>query len=350
MSDYYDVLGVSKSSDKAEIKKAFRDKAKKYHPDKGGDEAKFKEINEAYETLGDDQKRAQYDQFGSAGGNFGGGGGGAGGFQGGFNASGFGGVDDIFSSFFGGGGGGRSQSRTANTKGSDLEVSIELTFEESINGTEKHFAAAHFVSCKKCDEKGGEGKKSCETCQGTGGVAQKFQTPFGVVQQQTTCPTCKGGGTSFEKTCSSCHGEGRSEKRDKIEVEIPAGIDQGQTLRFKGKGDAGIRGGTAGDLYVHIQIRSSRVFHRQGLDLVSEIEVPIIDAILGTVVEAETFWGKVDLTIPENTREYQMLRAKDKGVRKDGQQGDHLFKVKYVMPKKISSKLRKDLEEARKHV
>lgn len=352
--NYYDILGVDKSASKADIKKAFRAKAKEHHPDKGGDEAKFKKVNEAYEVLGDDQKKTQYDQFGSAGGNFGGmGGAGAQGFSGGgFSASDFGGFEDIFSSFFGGGGaaaGGRGRSQSASQKGADLEVTIELNFDESINGTTKHFHANRYQACDKCDAKGGEGEKNCATCGGTGGVTQKFQTPFGVVQQQTTCPDCKGVGTSFEKICSHCHGEGRVEKREKMEIEVPEGVESGQTLRFRGKGDAGSRGGSAGDLYAHIRVKSSRKFHRQGLDLVSEVEVPVLDAILGTTIEAETFWGKVDLVVPENTREYQMLRAKGKGVKRDGQQGDHLFKVKYIMPKKISSKLREKLEEARKH-
>ena len=354
MSDnYYDVLGVSKSADKADIKKAFRSKAKEHHPDKGGDEAKFKEINEAYETLGDEQKRSHYDQFGSAGGNPGGmGGGGGQGFGGGFSSADFGGgFEDIFSSFFNGGSGGQSRGgRSQAQKGADLEVTVELSFEESVNGSIKHFNATRYVSCDTCDAKGGEGKKTCGTCGGSGGITQKFQTPFGVVQQQATCPDCQGAGTSFETTCSNCNGQGRAEKREKLEIDIPAGVESGQTLRFSGKGDAGGRGGVDGDLYAHIRVKNSRKFHRQGLDLTSEVEIPILDAILGTTVEAETFWGKVDLTVPENTREYQILRAKDKGVRRDGQQGDHLFKVKYIMPKKVSSKLRKALEEAQKAV
>ena len=354
--DYYDLLGVSKNASEAEIKKAYRSKAKKHHPDKGGDEATFKKINEAYETLGNTQKKAQYDQFGSAGAGFGGGGGGgfggAGGFSsGGFSASDFGGFEDVFSSFFGGSAGGsQSRKKSAAEKGSDLEIRIELSFDEAVTGTTKHFNANKYSSCTNCNSKGGEGHETCSTCSGSGNVAKKFQTPFGVIQQQSPCDACQGSGSGFKNACKNCKGEGRKEGKEKVEVEIPAGIERGQTLRFRGKGDAGRRSGPAGDLYVHIEIKSSRKFTRKGLDIMSDVEIPILDAILGTTIKAETFWGKIDLQIPEKTREYQMIKAEGKGIKQDGRVGDHLFKVTYVMPKKISGKLRDKLEDAQKEV
>ncbi|MCF7831111.1 molecular chaperone DnaJ [Candidatus Gracilibacteria bacterium] len=349
--DLYKVLGVSKDASESDIKKAYRNLAKKHHPDKGGEEAKFKKINEAYETLSDKNKRAQYDQFGTTSSN-----GGAGGFSGfgggqgfsGFSTGDFGGFEDIFSNFFGGGG--RTKSRTSESRGADLEVEVVLTFAEAVRGTKKTFASRNYENCSSCNGKGGEGKKTCFTCHGTGSVSQKFQTPFGVVAQQTTCPTCNGEGSSFDKVCSKCSGEGRVEDKRKIEIEIPAGVEDGTTLRLSGKGEVGRRGGTRGDLYVHVRVEASNKFERRGLDLVSILKIPVFDAISGGTFEVETFWGKVNLHVPEGTKDGQLLRVKGKGIKSQGRAGDHLVRVQHEMPKKISAKLKEILGMAKKEM
>ncbi len=353
-SDYYDVLGVKKGATKADIKKAFRAKAKKHHPDKGGDEAKFKKINEAYETLADDSKRSQYDQFGKAGSN-GGFGSGSGGFSGsgssqGFNASDFGGFEDIFSSFFGGGGHSGAKTKSGKTRGSDLEVDLEIDFDDAMRGVAKTFSSRNFEPCEECKSAGGSGKKKCDTCQGRGTVSQQFQTPFGVVNQNATCPKCQGAGESFEKICKKCNGTGRVEKSVKIEIKIPAGINNGDTLRVPAKGEAGQRGGTRGDFYVHIRVRSSQKFTRRGFDLLSVLEISPFDALTGATFEVETFWKKEKLKVPESTRDGQMFRIAGKGVKKGSQTGDHLVQVKYKMPSKISKKLKELLEMAKKEL
>ena len=353
--DYYKILGVDRKATKSEIKKAFRDMAKKYHPDKGGDEKKFKEINQAYEVLSDDKKRAQYEQFGTTGSGFGSGGNtsGFGGFD--FNnfASGFtssgsgGGFEDIFSSFFGGGGTNR-RSTSTKTRGADLEVDVELDFDEAVKGVRKTFVSKNYEPCQACGSQGGEGLKTCDQCQGTGTIAQRFQTPFGTVTQNTICPKCKGEGKNFEKVCKKCHGEGRVEQRTKIEVNIPSGVDNEETLRVSGKGEAGRKGGSRGDLYIHIHVRPSNKFHRRGLDLISELNLSVFDALLGGTFQVETFWGRVDLKIPENTKNGQKYLIRGKGGVKGTRLGDHIVKVKYEMPKRISKKLRELLEEAKK--
>ncbi len=349
----YETLGVSKSASKDEIKKAFRTKAKKHHPDKGGDAEAFKKINEAYETLSDDRKKAQYDQFGSMGGSAGGGAGGFGGFQGGnvdFDFGGMGGAggfEDVFSSFFGGVNN-RTQQRNTPQRGSDLEVDVTLDFDEAVKGISKTFPARRYESCHKCDTKGGEGQKTCSTCSGSGTMAQKFQTPFGVVQQQTTCGTCHGTGKTFETLCTGCKGDGRVENKSNIEVKIPAGLEDNTTLRMRGKGDAGKNGAGSGDLYIHIRVTPSKTFRRSGLNLESDLEVSIFDAILGTEVEVKTFWGKETITVPEKTEDGSIIKIVNQGIKRDGQSGDHLVKIKHVMPSKLSSKMRDLLEKVKK--
>lgn len=286
--NYYETLGIKKDASKAEIKKAFRDAAKKHHPDKGGDAEKFKQINEAYETLSDDRKKAQYDQFGSAGQNFGGGGaGGFGGFDfGGFQGGGahhvnFEDISDIFGSFFGSGFGNAQNFRNRPRKGSDLEVDLQLTFEESMNG-----------------------------------VTKKFKSQY-------------------------------SENKN-IEVKIPAGIGHRDTMRMRGRGEPGHNGGPAGDLYVHIHVKPSKKFERRGVDLISILEISVFEALLGGQYDIETFWGKMELTVPELTKDNQILRITGKGVKKGDHQGDHLVQVQYKMPKKVSKKLKELLEKAQK--
>ncbi|MCF7846660.1 MAG: DnaJ domain-containing protein [Candidatus Gracilibacteria bacterium] len=338
----YDILGVSKSASKEEIKKAYRAAAKKHHPDKGGDAETFKKIREAYSVLSDEDKRAQYDQFGSAEGPRGGMNGFSGfGGGGGFSASGagfdFDNVEDIFSSFFGGGTQFRSARKTSN-RGGDLEVEVELDFGEALRGTEKTFTSKHLVSCEKCDGKGGKDAKKCSVCQGTGQVSQKMSTPFGMVQQRTVCSECGGSGSTFAEKCAVCQGEGRVEKSRKITVKIPEGVQSGETLRVRGEGEAGRREGAAGDLFVHIRVKPSKQFERRGLDLISELSLSLKDALLGGKFPVETFWGKGEITVPELTRDGTRLRLIGKGVRRGGQKGDHFVIVRYDFPKKLSAK------------
>lgn len=352
--DYYKALGVARDADAATIKKAFREKARQHHPDKGGDEKEFRKINEAYEVLSDKQKRAQYDQFGSVGGHFGG----AGGFNdfsgfGGFSAGDASGFEDIFSSFFGGGGfGGAAQGQSAkrSRRGADLEVDLELTFEEAIKGVEKTFTSRHNAPCQTCDGKGGEGKKTCDTCGGRGFVSQQMRTPFGVVSQRTVCPACDGEGETFETPCKTCHGEGRTQQKIKITANIPAGVDDGETLRISGQGEAGRRGGAAGDFYVHIHVAPSDSFVRRGLDIQSILELNVFEALLGGTKDVKTIHGKVELTYPEGTKDGQILRLRGKGVERNGRSGDHLVRIEYIMPKKITPKLKELLEQAQKEV
>ncbi len=343
--DYYKILGVSPSASKAEIKKAFREQAKSHHPDKGGDEKQFKKINTAYETLSNEQKRAHYDQFGSdaPAGNSG---------ASGFSSQGFGNinVNDIFSDFFGNNQQSQSSKRNTRTTGSDLEVNISISFSESINGVKKEFPARRYEKCKKCKGAGGSGQKSCHTCKGQGAISQKYQTPFGVISQNTTCPTCKGERHSFSETCNDCRGQGRIETKTSLDINIPEGVEDGVTLKIREKGDAGLKGGDYGDLYVNITVEASPEFKRHGRDLVSTLKIPILDAILGGKFDIKTFWDTVTLTIPENTKESQLFRISKKGVRQGGLQGDHIVKIEYEMPKKISTKLRTKLEEAKKLV
>ena len=346
--NYYEVLGVKKGASAAEIKKAFREKAKTHHPDKGGDEKAFKKINEAYEVLGDEKKRQNYDQFGSAAGaNFGGGGFGGGqnsGFSQNFSSADFGNFEDIFSSFFGGSSRGRGRSQ--KSAGADLEVEIELSFDDAIRGVEKTFRSENLETCDECDGAGGTGVKKCETCGGTGQVGQKFQTPFGVVQQSSACGKCGGSGETLENECRKCSGEGRRKKRSEIKVQIPAGVENEQTLRVPGKGEAGRRGGRAGDLFVNISVASSDKFTRRGLDLISVLPISPFAAMLGGKFEVETFWGVVELEVPECTSDGQRFRVAGKGVVRGGQKGDHLVQIQYQMPKKISGKMREFLEKA----
>lgn len=350
--DPYKTLGVDKNASEADIKKAFRAQAKKHHPDKGGDEAEFKKINQAYEVLGDKQKRAQYDQFGSMGGQ--GGVGGSQGFSGnagGFSAQDFSGFEDIFSSFFGGGGfGGAGGSRNprAPQRGSDLEVEADITFADSVKGVTKKFKARRYKACDACEQKGGSGQKTCDTCKGSGQVSQQFQTPFGTVAQQTPCGTCHGTGQTFESLCKMCHGETRYEDKSTIEVNIPAGIQHGQTLRMRGDGDAGKYGGPAGDFYVHIRVKPDPAWQREGLDLVQTLEVPVFSALKGTKLDVKTFWGQASLEIPPLTADRTRLTITGQGIKSKSQVGNAMVIIKHKFPKKVSKKLAELLEQAEK--
>lgn len=354
--DYYDILGVSKDANDQDIKKAYRKLAQKYHPDKHkGDkeaEQKFKDVNEAYEVLSDQQKRAQYDQFGSAGPGFGGGAGGQG-FHG-FGASGFdfsqfsgsGGFADIFETFFGGGAGGGAQRRKAGPRqGPDIEFQLELTFEEAAFGTEKELLITKTVACDHCHATGAEpGSKSitCKTCKGTGEIRTVRQTILGQMATSQPCQECQGEGRVHEKKCSVCHGATRIRRDERVKVKIPAGVDNDSTIRLSGKGEAGVFGGPSGDLYVHVRVKPSKQFVRNGYDVHSEVHIHLLQAILGDEITVETLEKPIDLKIPAGTQSGKIFRLREYGIEKlrGSGKGDHFVKVIVDIPTKTSRKER----------
>lgn len=343
--DYYNVLGVDKKAGPDEIKAAFRKKAHEHHPDKGGDESKFKEINEAYQVLGNANKRQQYDQFGSSFQN---------GQAGGFGGSGFGGFEgvninmddlgDIFGGFgdiFGFGGNSSRQQRSA--RGRDLEMSLKIDFLESILGVEKEIKFPHLKTCQTCKGSGHapDAKiETCNTCHGQGRINRLQRTILGSIQTQTICPDCQGEGKKASKNCSSCNGQGRNKQEDKIKVKIPAGINNGESIRLTAYGDAGEKGASAGDLFLRILVTPHPEFKREGDDIYSQIVISFVDAILGTSLAVDTAFGKVNLKIPAGTQPQTSFRLKAKGApRLHGRgQGDHFVKVKVNIPTNISKK------------
>jgi len=323
--DYYAVLGLSKGAGDGEIKKAFRKLAKEHHPDVRPDdkaaEARFKEINEAYEVLSDADKKAKYDQFGHAGvdPNFGAGAGaGAGGGYGG----GFSGVDfdlgDIFSSFFGGGGfGGASAGRTGPRKGENVHFGVDISFQEAVFGCERVITVPTIVSCDVCKGTGAAGgstPETCPTCHGTGTVQTQQRTAFGVFNSSAPCQQCGGTGKIIKNPCTTCKGKGKVRKNQKITVKIPAGIDDGQTVSLRGKGNAGANGGPAGDLLVTVRVRSHPNFEREGYSVHSGHHVSVVQAILGDELEVETLDGKVKYMIPAGTQSGTVFRLRGKGI------------------------------------
>lgn len=343
--DYYEVLGVSKSASEDEIKKAYRKVAKQYHPDLNpGDaaaEAKFKEAGEAYAVLSDPQKRQQYDQFGhaafdqTAGGGAGGYGGGFGGFGG------FGDFTDIFESFFGGGG---SSSRRSSgpQKGRDVHVHYDITFEEAIFGTKKEIPVTKDVICDACNGTGSKSKnaKTCTYCHGTGRIYVRQNSILGTIQREVTCDQCHGTGNIIDDPCPKCGANGRYRKNVKIEVDIPAGIDDGQTLSVRGQGSPGTKGGPAGDLLVTIRVKAHPKFKRDGYHIYSEMPIRFSQAALGDEVEVDTVDGKVKYTIAPGTQTGSVFRLKGKGVpylRSSGR-GDHYVTVKVQVPTKMNEK------------
>lgn len=349
--DYYKLLGIEKSASQDEIKKAFRVLAHKHHPDKqGGDEAKFKEINEAYQVLGDEKKRAQYDQFGSGAfdGSAGGGGGyGGGGFNGagfdfsGFQGAGFEDLGDIFGGMFGGSRGGSRERR-----GGDIQVDVHLSFHESIFGVDKEISLTKNVSCERCSGNGaepGKGVKKCGTCDGNGVVIGVQRTILGAMQTKRMCETCHGTGEIPNTPCSTCHGAGLEKKRKTLNVHIPSGVEDGNVLRVRSEGEA-IKGGESGDLFVRIGVKPDQRFERDGDTIYSEKQIGFTQAALGAVVAIETVDGKADLTIPAGTQSQTQLRLRGKGVPTRGGRGDHIVIVKVVTPHKLSKEQRKMLE------
>jgi molecular chaperone DnaJ len=342
--DFYEVLGIEKNASDTEIKKAYRTMAKQYHPDvNSGDktaESKFKEVNEAYEILSDPQKKARYDQYGHAGvdpNGFGNAGAGFGDFD-------FGGIGDIFESFFGGSGFGRStRSRSGPQKGADLKYSTELSFEEAAFGLEKEISITRHENCSAC---GGSGAKAgtspttCTQCNGTGQVQYKQSTPFGQFVNVKACDACRGEGKVISSPCPSCSGKGKVRKSVKIKLDIPAGIDDGQTMSLRGEGDPGAKGGPAGDLYVTIKVKPHALFKRQGNDVVCEMPITFVQAVLGAELEVPTLDGRVKYSIPEGTQTGSIFRLKSKGIpylRGNGR-GDQYVKVDIEVPKRLNEK------------
>ena len=339
-TEFYDRLGVSKNASQDEIKKAYRKLSKKYHPDinkEPGAEEKYKEVQEAYETLSDEQKRAAYDQYGAAGAN--GGFGGAGGFGGFDGAGGFGGFEDIFSSFFGGGG--SSRNPNAPRQGDDLQYRVNLTFEEAIFGTEKEVKYNRESSCRTCNGSGakpGTSPVTCGRCRGQGVINVDTQTPLGMMRRQVTCDVCHGTGQEIKEPCQTCHGTGHEKQSHKVSVKIPAGVETGQQIRLAGQGEAGFNGGPYGDLFVIINVNPSDKFTRDGSTIYYTLNISFVQAALGDTVEVPTVHGNVEMTIPAGTQTGKTFRLKGKGAPRlrGGSQGDQHVTVKIVTPTKLN--------------
>lgn len=361
--DYYKILGVEKGASADEIKKAFRKAAMEHHPDrKGGNEAKFKEVNEAYQVLSDASKRQKYDQFGSDFEQQGGFGGGAGwedfmrsarGQQnGGFEFN-FGGMDfgDIFGDAFGGGSrGGHRQNR-----GRDVQVDVELEFKEAAFGVERDISLRIQGTCDVCSGSGAEpGSKleNCGTCHGQGRVNQQQRTFLGTMQTVVTCPTCNGRGKHSTKKCKHCGGDGILSKSTSLKVKIPAGIDEGESIRLTGHGEAAPHNGQSGDLYVRAHIKPYKNFVRDGFNVYTEQEISFVQAALGDKIDVETIDETVKLVVPDGIESGQLIKIKGHGITHLGRttRGDHFVKIKIRVPRKLSRDVKKKLEELRDEI
>ncbi|MBP9816962.1 MAG: molecular chaperone DnaJ [Candidatus Pacebacteria bacterium] len=346
--NYYDILGVEKKATKEDIKKAFRKLAQTHHPDKGGDEAKFKEITEAYSTLSDERKRREYDSYGQT---FAGAG--PQGFNGqGFDFSQFGGfgqggvefdISDLFGDIMGGGRGGRRVKR-----GRDISIDVELTFKESVFGATRAVLMTKIGKCDTCEGSGakpGTELETCTTCNGAGKIREVRQSIMGPIQVQQTCSVCEGAGKVPKEKCATCAGHGVLRKEEEINLKIPAGIDGGEMMRMPGQGEA-VKGGVSGDLYVKIHVKPHPVFRKEGLHLVMDLPVKLTDALLGTTVSVKTLDDKVlEVKVPKMEKNEEVLRLKGKGVVIDGQTGDLLIRLTSVLPKKLSGKAKKAIED-----
>lgn len=367
--DYYDILGVSRGASDDEIKRAYRKKAHELHPDKEhGDEAKFKQINEAYQVLKDKKKRAQYDQFGAT--FDGAGAGGVGGFSWSdfassgspFGASGqrvnvedMGDIGDILSDFFGmGSRRGRTHAQSA-VRGSDVEVIMNIDFREAVFGGEKEVSYDVLAQCDRCSGTGAEPGSSireCAQCHGAGEVKQAQSTFFGQFMTSQICPTCEGAGKKPDKFCKICHGTGRHNQRKKVKITIPAGINNGESIKLSGMGEAGERGGSTGDLYITFRVKDDPSFKRKADDILTQVKIDFPQAALGGTIEVETIDGLVKLKIPQGTQSGQIFTLKGKGVphlRSLGR-GDQLVEVIIQTPQKLSRKAKRLLEELMKEM
>jgi len=348
--DYYQTLGVSKGASQDEIKKAFRKLAHQYHPDKPtGNEAKFKEINEAYQVLGNEEKRKQFDQYGADFDQQGGFGGGmnwedvmrqARQQQGGGMNFDFGDIGDMFGDIFGGFGGG---GRRRQAQGADIEVKVDLDFKEAVFGVEKDVEVYKTSACKHCNGNGaepGSDTKKCATCDGHGQVEQIQRTILGSMRTRAVCPNCRGVGTIPEKTCTTCTGTGVTKQSSKFSVKIPAGIDDNQMIRMDGEGEMPAYSGAAGDLYIRVRVKASKEFHREKTTILSEVDISFAQAALGTHVDIETLDGPVELKIPGGTQSGKIFKLKGRGVPHvgGGERGDHLVTVTVKTPAKLSKK------------
>ncbi|NLO88726.1 MAG: molecular chaperone DnaJ [Clostridia bacterium] len=356
--DYYEVLGVPRNASKEEIKKAYRKLARKYHPDVNpGDknaEEKFKEIQEAYEVLSDDNLRARYDQFGHQGVNDEGGFGGFGDFGGfggfGESTSGFGGFSDIFDIFFGDDFGIKNQRKKGPRRGRDLVTELELSFEEAAFGVKKDLKITRYEKCSSCDGKGAEPgthPSPCSTCGGTGQIRITQKTPFGHFQSIRTCQQCGGEGTVILTPCSKCQGKGQVKKQRTIRVEVPPGVDDGTRLRMTSEGDCGTHGGPPGDLYVHVRVKPHPHFKRQGYDVIYELPLSFVKAAVGCEVKVPTLEGEVDLKIPEGTQPDTVFKIRGKGIPRlrGGSRGDQLVRVKLFTPTNLTEEQKEILRE-----
>lgn len=354
--DYYEVLGVSKTATADEIKKAYRSKAKQYHPDsnKGNEkeaEAKFKEVSEAYSVLSDDSKRAQYDRFGADavnGNGYAGYGAGSGfdfsGFSGGFDID----LEDILGSMFGGGFGGYKQAaKNGPIKGSDLRYNMKLTFEEAVFGVKKEISISRNEKCSTCN---GTGSKTgatitCDKCNGAGKVQTVQNTIMGTFSTVKVCDKCNGEGKIIKEPCETCSGTGTVKKPKKIEINIPAGIDNGQAISLAGQGDVGKRGGQNGDLFIVVTVLPHKTFKRKGRDISFDIKIPFVKAVLGGTIKIPTLEGEMDFEIPEGTQVGTVFTLKNKGVPSRSGRGNLEFKVGIEIPRKLSDKQRELLEQ-----
>ncbi|MFA5948278.1 MAG: molecular chaperone DnaJ [Candidatus Gracilibacteria bacterium] len=366
MTDYYEILGVTKSASQDEIKKAFHKLAHKYHPDKGGDEKKFKEINEAYQVLSDTQKRAQYDQYGrvfDGGDGFSGQGGPASGWNWAWGNRpqsedaefDFGDVGDIFEEFFGGGfSGGRRATKKDARRGKDIQVDIELTLEKTLKEFVEKINLAKQITCHRCEGSGAEPGtkvKECFSCRGIGQVQQVKKTIFGSYTTLATCPECKGEGTIPEKPCNVCRGEGRTKGQETIEINIPAGIDTNQVIKVEGKGEAGKKSAKAGNLFVRIFVKKHPVFERRGDDLFTQVEINFSQAALGDKIEFKSLEAtSIILEVPSGTESGKVLRISGKGIPHfNGYgRGNLYIELKVKTPKKLTREQKKLLEQLKK--
>ncbi len=353
--DYYQILGISRDADKEEIKRAYRRLARKYHPDvnkESGAEERFKEINRAYEVLSEPETRSRYDRFGEAGVGSGVGG------PGGFEYGDMGGFADIFETIFSGFGGmgGQTTSRRRNgpARGDDLRLDLKLEFREAVFGGEKQIRIPHLENCQACSGSGakpGTGVKTCSTCSGSGQVRRATRTPFGSFAQVSVCPTCNGSGQVIEEKCNVCGGAGRKQETKKLKITIPPGVDNGTRLRVSNEGDAGLRAGPAGDLYVYLFVQPDEEFTREGINVRSQITISYLQAILGCRLEVKTVDGSEELLIPPGIQPDTVLTLENKGVPKlnnPTSRGDHLITIKVGIPSKVSTEEKELLEKLAK--
>jgi len=351
--DYYEILGVSRDADKEEMKSAYRRLARKYHPDvnkEPGAEERFKEINRAYEVLSEPETRARYDRFGEQGVS----GAGAAGYQ---DFGDMGGFADIFESIFSGFAGGTGQSqrrRSGPVRGDDLRLDLKLDFREAVFGGEKEIRISHLETCEVCNGSGakpGTRPRTCSTCSGSGQVRRVTRTPFGSFTQVSTCPTCNGQGMVVEDKCDACEGKGANQVTKKLKITIPAGVDNGTRLRISNEGDAGTRGGAPGDLYVYLFVNEDEEFQRDGINVLSELKVSYLQAILGCRLEVNTVDGPVEMIIPPGTQPNTVMKLENRGVPRLGNpvsRGDHMITILIDIPTKVTPDERELLEKLAK--